>query len=765
MTFAESAALVGIPVSGESIVVSVIDGKRLHQPLTIRRSEMPVSDLHDSYFAAGAFREGTVTAYSGRKREHLKRIYAIPIDCDLADFLGVEKSTVYSMPQEEIEALLPAIMNEAYFAAQMVHLPITTIIYTGHGIQLITVLTGETHRLQEIAGAVKVLIKKIADVSPGLVDKSASDAGTRLFRVVGTLNSKSLAYGQPARRTRVLEAPGELLDVADLLEIGAVDSTPSKPAKVTPLNAIEMPADVAGQIVSAIAPHWQEGQRHALSLAVAGMLAKAGVPEAQAIDIVSRLSAGDEQPGDRATSVATTYARHRTGSDVRGYFALRDFVPATAVDYVDGILERFKQSNTPRIIMPTSPENRATSQGETSIEQRFSRQFERTIAPVPESAFYGWFGAYRDLMKETTAAPDQFHLGSAFVLTSALTNRRVRVFYNNEVMLTNLFVALIGRTGTTFKDTAMKRALEQLPTYMPVNHIERINYQFIRDVSSQQGLIKNLSDKTNAILKMSEMTTMLRNAKRKSTETILDAMITSWDGGVLENNAKLEPLAADSYQLNVIAATQPGRLANQMTSEEIESGFANRWIYVFGQGKTPRAITEDIDPDEAGRLLVELRRAVNSYMEGTVLRLDSSGRALFTEWFDAEQKAIRDDGDEDRADMRARHANLIMKLGAIYAISAGAPAITDEHIQPAIDFIGWMWGEIKAVMRSWGASLDIQLEERIREVLEGGPISRRDLQRKIGGRKYSARDFAMTLDAMSKNRTVEIDPSGLVALS
>lgn len=759
-TFAESAALVGIPIEqdADSIVVQITETDRKHKRLS-SVSAVSVMDRSDVYFAAGGFVPGSVSISKGRTKGNLKRVHVIPLDCDLADFIGAAKDDVYAMPQSEIDALIPAMVQEAYFAAQAVGLPITVITYTGHGIQIVTQLTGEgTDRIADIDAALKVLIKRMNTASPGMLDRQASDAGTRLFRAPGSLNTKCVPYGQPARRVRVLEAPGEVLTVDRLLEIAQIDHKPA-PARITPAHAKELPPGDVEQIVAALQPHWTLGQKHAMSLAVSGMLAKAGVPEPQALAIVGQLSAGDSQPWDRAKSVASSYARYRAGADVRGYFALRDFAPIDAADFVDGILERFRQSNAPRIVVSPG------KGGGPSIEETFTRKFERTIAPVPESAFYGWFGEYRELMKNTTAAPDQFHLGASFVLTSALTNRRVVHSYNSEALFTNVFIALIGRTGTTYKDTAMKRALEQFPHHCPPNRAIRPNYQFLRDISSQQGLIKNLGEKTNAVLKMSELTTMLRNAKRKGTETIIDALITAWDGGVLENNSKGEPATADSYQLNVIAATQPGRLANEMTSEEIESGFANRWIYIFGSGKPPIAITEEIDHYEAGRLYLELYDRINAYHEGTVLALSGRAKSLWVDWFNKDQESIQKDADEDRADMRARHANLIRKLSLIYAISDGASEIDDRHMQPAIDFVSWMWGEVQAVMRSWGASMDIKLEERIREVLTGGPLARRDLQRRIGGNKFSARDFAITLEAMAKNRTVEIDASGLVVLS
>ncbi len=766
VTFADSAARYGVLTQTgiDSIIVRIgEDGRPVHKVLSDRTLQARLDTQVDVYVASGGFAPGSVTPYQGRSKANVKRVWFLPFDCDLADFLTMSKEEVYSLSQAEIDGYLPDFVEAATSAIRAQGVPISGVEYTGHGILVRTRLAyADNDRVTEIDAALKTIVKRInAAAGFPLVDPSGTDAGTRIVRIVGSLNGKSLKYGQPARQTRSLFESDEVMRVADLLRIAG---EPRTGATITPILADhgKRLSDADAQaLVDAVAPHWQLGVKHKAALSLSGRLAKAGVPEAQALQIIETLAANDQKPWDRAKCVASSYARMRAGGNVLGYFGLAAWLPPDAADFVDGKLETFREANAPRIVIG----GRADKDHDQSIEQTFTRSFERTIAPVPESAFYGWFNDYRNLMKNTTAAPDQFHLGSALVLASAMTNRRVVHSYNSEALYTNIFVALIGRTGTTYKDTSMKRALEQFPYNCPPNRVVKPEFQFLRDISSQQGLIKNLSEKTNAVLKMSELTTMLRNAKRKGTETIIDALITAWDGGVLENNSKGDPASADSYQLNVIAATQPGRLANEMTSEEIESGFANRWIYIFGSGKPPIAITDELDRDEAGRLNLELYDRIGSYNRGTVLKLSNRSKELWVDWFEKDQASIRDDGDEDRADMRARHANLIRKIALIYAISDGAPEIDDRHMQPAIEFISWMWGEVKAVMRSWGASLDIKLEERIREVLGGGPMSRRDLQRRIGGNKFSARDFAITLEAMAKNRTVEIDPSGMVVLT
>jgi hypothetical protein len=768
MTLAESAALVGIPMEpdADSIVVQIMDRQRIHSRLGGALAQRDVTDLRDHYLAAGGFLNGSVMKFKGRVKGNLKRIHVIPLDCDLADFIGADKDAVYAMPQEEIEALIPAMVAEVYFVAQMVRLPITVITYTGHGVQIITQLTGPgTDRIAEIDAALKALVKRINAVSPSFLDTQASDAGTRLFRAPGTLNTKCEKFGQPARRVRVLETPGEMMTVDELLEIAQIAQKPA-PTRITPPHGKALIDSDAQLIVGTLAPHWTLGQKHAMSLAVSGMLAKAGVPESQALAIVEQLSANDEKPWDRARSVATSYERYRAGADVRGYYALREYVPAEAADFVDGILDRFRQSNAPRIEIRTT--GKATvdpaSLSESALEKAFTKRYESQIKPCPETAFYGWFGEYRDLMARTTEAPDQFHLGASLTLAAAMSGKRIANKYNSGRLFPNLYTVLIGRTGFARKDTAIDRAME-LPYNCPPHKIIQPPYGIFYNVSSSEGLMQSLKDNPNAVGRITELTAVLTNAKRKGTRTIIDSLIHAYDAMMpLQNNSKINPVVVNDYYLNLIAATQPGRLANEMTTEEIESGFANRWLFIFGTGKEPMAITDDVDSRRAGDLYLKLWDAITAQHDGTVVDLDPPAKSLWTEWYLAEQKEIRGDDDEDRADMRARHATLIRKVALLYAITDASSVITETHLQCAMDFVAWTWGEVSAVLRTWGASMDIQLEERIRAVLGGGPVTRRELQQRVGGRKYSARDFAMTFDAMVKNQSIHVDATGLVSL-
>jgi hypothetical protein len=754
LTFAQSAALVGIPIESDadSIVVQISPTGSKHRPLRLVHDAI-IDDREDVYFPAGGFLPGSVSLYKGRTKGNLKCVYVLVQDCDLADYIGTDKAAVYGMPQDEIEALLPAMVNEAHFAAQMVGLPITVIIYSGHGIQVVTQLTGpDTDRIADIDAALKVLIKRMNEASPRFVDAQASDAGTRLFRAVGTLNTKSLAYGQPARRTRILDTPGEVMTVDELLSITKTDRKPA-PARITPIHAKELPAADADDIVNAITPHWTLGQKHALSLAIAGMLAKAGVPEPQALSIVTRLSSGDDKPWDRAKSVNSSYDRYRAGGEVRGYFALRDFVSADAVDYVDGILERFRSSNAPRLVMKAGNKKQAADEFVASMQ----------ITPLPRVCFdWPWIGEYVDLMAPACEAPDQFHLATGLTIAGATLGRSVCTRYVSKSVYGNLYHMLVGSAGTSRKDTAIRFGVDLPFQKSNAGKMHTPIYSAISDVGSTQGLIKELTEKPNTLLYITEYQRLSQQAHRTSTATILPTLTAAWDTPFeLQNKTVGTHMVAKLPYLSILAAVQPGILAEEMTQSDIQSGYATRWLYVPGQGKSEGIPNPpEIDEPTAYALYQRLIDRQTEYSTGggeTRLYLSPDAAEQWDDWYHADRK--RDLRSEDEMSMTSRLALHIRKIALIYAALEGASEISGRHLTPAVAYVEWCWNQTQQLMQTWGVGIFNAIEIRIEAVLnQKGPITRRLLYQQCKNRRWSTREFTQVLDGMIRNGIVVSDP-------
>jgi len=752
MTIGEVVAGLGVEAApGEDVVLTVIDGGRVVNYTLPEIEDEDPDDYPSLYLATGTFMSRTVTRHAGRKVEHVRRLLWLPFDCDLTDWIGEPAPRVHGLSDDALGQHLADQRLDITETFADLGIPIHRLDVTGYGhcayVRLDADLAGDVAGTRTLH---KATIERVNERVAKLVDPQASDAGTRITRLPGSVNNKA---STPRPVVTVLTNDG----VIDRAALSAVaKAQPAAP--VTPIRTDRLGEDLIGEIVEALAPHWVEGQRHAMAVALGGMLAKAGVAEASALAIVERLSAGDAEPGDRRLAVRRSYDRMRLGQTVAGYTAMKGLLPDAVLSWLDGRLQRVSGATTARITVG------GKAAGPKPNDPAFDETVSSGFSSVPESAFHGWFGAYRDLMAPTSEASDAFHLGAALTLAGAMIGRRICTHYASDSLYANLYTVLIGTTGRSRKDTAIKRALS-LPQRNETMTMRVPAFKVSRDVSSAEGVVGMLKDQPNTLLYLTELATLLRNAKRKGTSTILDRLIEAWDTpDILQNLSKGNPLEASRPYLSILSAVQPSRLASEMTDEDIHSGFANRWLYITGSGKTPMATPPPVDNAKAWATYLTLFEAIGSYPEGTVLMVDPEARKRWDTWYEMTTKWAGRDEEEDA--MRVRHASLIQKIALIYAVSDRAATIEDRHIAAAMSIVDWMWHEVQGLMRLWGVGVRTQIEERIKTVLtRDGAMRRRDLQRKCSNRKWSAQDFAQAFKAMAENGTVEIDDRGVVQCS
>lgn len=375
------------------------------------------------------------------------------------------------------------------------------------------------------------------------------------------------------------------------------------------------------------------------------------------------------------------------------------------------------------------------------------------FGPAPAEAFYGWFGDYTRLMGPTTEAPDEFHLGSALALSAAMVGRHISTRHIGERLYPTLYVCLIGRSGSSRKDTAMKRATT-LPSLIPdLLTMHQPGYMMIREVASSQGLIKQFQTQSNLFMYLSEMSILLKNTARESTSTIADTLMEAWDTPVvLENNTKKDAQSAVNPSLSIIAGIQPGRLATDMQERHLLSGFANRWLFIPGRGKAPMDDPPAPDNQAAWDLYVTFLDTVNR-LKGRQLEMGPEARSLFRDWYHALKRAI-DTLTEEQASMRERHHTNMVKLASLFAISDGMTRIELHHASAAIAFIEWMWTQIQPLLSEWGVTIEERVEASVLRLLTRAGaqgIKRRDLQ--IGARPKgcNAIVFGRVFDAMRAN--------------
>ena len=395
--------------------------------------------------------------------------------------------------------------------------------------------------------------------------------------------------------------------------------------------------------------------------------------------------------------------------------------------------------------------------------------------PMPEGSVTGWFRDYLDLVEPTTEAPDAFHVASAMSIIGACIGKRVGLMHTSDRLYANFYTLLIGPSGRSRKDTAIRRMISLF--YAPPPRGEPLvtneaPFRIVRDISSSEGLIALLRKKPNLLLYTSEFSKVMSNAGRESTKSIGPTLIEAFDTPPsLQNNTKAnveaseqtgEPMEAKNPFVSVISTVQPEILADIIGSAEQYSGFLNRWFMVPGDGKGPRPNPPRLDEGRGYILLRDALKTIRKYDEGTILELDADAEDVWADWYIRSYPTGHESAQEDA--MGIRRGTIVKKIALVHAVISGAQSISADHMEIGIAIGDWSWEHVRRMLPTWGESKDAEMERKILERLHQTPMTKRQLQQYTGNR-LGPGVFSRIIKSMVENGDIVLGEGNMVALA
>ena len=378
---------------------------------------------------------------------------------------------------------------------------------------------------------------------------------------------------------------------------------------------------------------------------------------------------------------------------------------------------------------------------------------------LPDAALYGWARDYVDLMLPTTEAAPQFHLATALTLMGAMVGRRIRVQGPASQLYPNLCTLLVGASYWSRKDTAADRGEQMIDAWIERCGIqpEAEPFKVAETITTSEGLIKQLADYPNMLVRLGEFSELLDHMKQSSRATIRTTLLKAYNNPrKLENLSKSDPITAHNPTLSILALTQPKVLADGLQSTDVASGFLNRFLIIPGHSTGPKSRAPMLDEGRAAALCDRLRQKIMAYPDGTVIHLTEEAWSHWDVWYAREfaQHAFGDD--EDDQDMSGRRDNLVMKLALLHAIGDGSKAAELHHLTAAFALANWVWAHVQRMSPNWGANPDTQFQNKVIELLKDAPeqmLPCRHLQQNVryngpGTRKLQIIDTLVKADVL-----------------
>ncbi len=689
MRVREAAALLGL-IEDDTGEIDCWMGGSSHRTLAQIGSEQ-VASFPSLYFS-GRFKPGSITPYGGATKANLVDIPIMGFDCDLPPWSGLSKEQVHGLNQETLDRYLAKMREETEKDFHQCSVPISAIIETGYGLLVIAPINESDQRsLPEIRALQSYLIEALNAASENpYVDTQANDPGTRHIRVPGTRNSKNPDRPRPVRLAAVYDCRS--LALANFPE---AQLRVSRPVSGTRSDLrMPIPERVRDGLIQTLSPLWTDGERHHLSVGLAGVCAKSQVDVESAMALMEDVAGNDPELVDRLKAVRDTYDAYEAGEDVAGYSILAGSLGEYAAQRITGLLDGMREANTVSFSVVSEGSTKPTD-GASAPSVGF-----------PDTCFPDWFNRYVEIFKRSTGASRDYHLGAALTYAGSYLGRSISV-YQAGWLYPNLYTVLVGDTGSG-KTTAMRMAhafftQKTAPTGS--------GYTFVHPMTVLHG--QSTPEALYVALERSPSLMFMTDELAATIDAAHD--LGSYMHGFLDHLSKLydcpdsltiekvkNAIYLENPTLSILSGVTGHALEHSLRLSDAETGIANRICFVFGGASSFLANTTPESEAERSALFAELRRAKDRY---SVPKGLSKSTACQDFVGDVQREWASEKAPTREANSLAQRLDTNMhKVALIYAGVCGTLVIEREHMEAAYAFVGRCIKAAQASSLEWSGS-------------------------------------------------------------
>ena len=344
-------------------------------------------------------------------------------------------------------------------------------------------------------------------------------------------------------------------------------------------------------------------------------------------------------------------------------------------DALDG--RRATSTDRPRLAVTTAP-----------IEDDYTPGIvpAPVLAPV---AFAGPLGEYATALGPYTEASPAAILVCLLAGFGAMCGRGPHQIISSTRHGTNLFVLLVGGTGSGRKGTAMNHARELLSCVAPEFWCKKTG-RVLSGLGSGEALIGRLLPgqgpgqpvvpDVRLLVREPEFGGILA-VKSRDGNTLSVTLRNAWDGETLGNVTKNDSRLVGEHHVALLAAVTADELRDGLSRADRHNGFGNRFLFAHSErtqilpnaGRPPAQIHED------AALLLE-RPFARALLEREV-PLSRDAATWWAQWYPAWDALRTDDGGAGALTQRVPAQ--LRRLGLVYALASGRDAVEVEDLEAA----------------------------------------------------------------------------------
>ena len=355
---------------------------------------------------------------------------------------------------------------------------------------------------------------------------------------------------------------------------------------------------------------------------------------------------------------------------------------------------------------------------------------------MPLPRFFAYGEEYASLMARATEAPPLYHYGVLLSIVGARLGRRVWFPYSRP-LFPNLYTCLVGPSGLARKTTSIRLGLPLLES-IPI----------LTGLSSMEGLLQYLTSSPQLLIVLEELASLWMKAKKQEySAALIPKLAELYDcPQQVDLPSRKNPITVYEPTVSVLAATTEDWLERSMDMADVMGGASNRFVFLLGM---PEYQLDSPVPPDLTAFRQRITKALGRWKSPTRLCWDAEAADLWSKFYKKSYEEARATDDITRV-LTIRQPEHVIKVATImHALEGSGAAISEFHLLSAISFVDYAVSSMRQLRSAFGP-----VEEKVLKVLASGPLSRRELHIKIGGR-INGRDLSGAVRILTEFRRIE----------
>jgi hypothetical protein len=308
-----------------------------------------------------------------------------------------------------------------------------------------------------------------------------------------------------------------------------------------------------------------------------------------------------------------------------------------------------------------------------------------------------------------------------------------------------LFTILLGQSADDRKSTAISKTTEFFKEALGDK------FNVCMGVGSAEGLQRILTDNNMLLLCFDEFKQFTSKCSIQNS-ALLPCTTTLFESNKYESRTSTRHVKLENVYLSMLAASTVQTYENTWESSFTDIGFNNRLFLVPGSGERRFSIPPKIPDIEKLVIQARVMELIRFSIRNPELPITQEALELYHNWYINQERSIH----SKRLDTYS------LRLMILLTANERREEVDEEIVKKAIALCDWQLAVRKLHDPIDADNRMAKLEEKIRRHLAIGPLSDRDLRRKISADRSGIWFYRTALENLLKTKEVRQHPKSRV---